>query len=225
MFAVIFEVVPKSDRWDEYLGLGRLLKPEVEAIDGFLDNERFESQRTEGRVLSLSTWRDEKALIRWRTHAAHHAVQEKGRFAVFADYRLRVAEVVADSHVPPGLTVRQQRLDETEVGDARCVTLSEVPGAAGRPASVDLAGALGMPAAGAGGLVDREVFESLYNPGKLLLLGAWSDAGAAEAWVPRAPASGTLRHRRVRIVRDYGMRDRREAPQFYPEVEPPPRTG
>jgi hypothetical protein len=28
-----------------------------------------------------------------------------------------------------------------------------------------------------------------------------------------------LRHRHVRIVRDYGLFDRREAPQFYPEVE------
>jgi hypothetical protein len=27
-----------------------------------------------------------------------------------------------------------------------------------------------------------------------------------------------LRHRVVRIVRDYGMFDRREAPQYYPEV-------
>jgi hypothetical protein len=27
-----------------------------------------------------------------------------------------------------------------------------------------------------------------------------------------------LRHRQVRVVRDYGMRDRREAPQYYPEV-------
>jgi hypothetical protein len=37
-------------------------------------------------VLSLSTWRDEKALIRWRTLGVHHEVQEKGRFEVFEDY-------------------------------------------------------------------------------------------------------------------------------------------
>jgi len=215
MFAVIFEVVPKSDRWDEYLGLAKLLKPEVEAIDGFLDNERFESQRTKGRVLSLSTWRDEKALIRWRTHAMHNTVQEKGRSAVFADYRLRVAEVVADSHVPSGQTLRQQRLDETEVGEATRVTLSEWSGTGDQPATADLAGMLEMPVPGADGLVDREVFASLYNPGKLLLLGAWRDAGS---WVPRPPASGTLRHRWVRVVRDYGMRDRREAPRYYPAV-------
>ena len=69
MFAVIFEVVPKPERKDEYLELGRLLRPELEKIDGFLDNERFASQSVKGRVLSLSTWRDEKAVIRWRTLA------------------------------------------------------------------------------------------------------------------------------------------------------------
>ena len=36
----------------------------LESVEGFIDNERFESKRTEGRVLSHSTWRDEKAVIR-----------------------------------------------------------------------------------------------------------------------------------------------------------------
>jgi hypothetical protein len=27
-----------------------------------------------------------------------------------------------------------------------------------------------------------------------------------------------IRHRQVRVIRDYGMFDRREAPQFYPDV-------
>ncbi len=79
MFAVIFEVQPKKERWNDYLDLAKYLKPKLEAIDGFIDNERFESKRTKGRVLSLSTWRDEKAVVRWRTHGEHHGVQEKGR--------------------------------------------------------------------------------------------------------------------------------------------------
>jgi hypothetical protein len=36
---------------------------------------------------------------------------------------------------------------------------------------------------------------------------------------PTVPAGHELRHRQVRIIRDYGMQDRREAPQFYPPVE------
>ena len=218
MFAVIFEVTPKQERWDEYLELAKLLRPEIEAIDGFIDNERFVSQRTKGRLLSLSTWRDEKAVIRWRTLALHHQVQEKGRFAVFQDYHLRVGEITADSHVPPGQTLREQRLDETEVGAAKYVTVSELVAVGDKPATEDPAGELGLPQTGAQGLIDQEVYASIYNTGKLLLLASWRDANATAAWTPRMRGQSGLRHRAVRIVRDYGMFDRREAPQYYPDV-------
>jgi heme-degrading monooxygenase HmoA len=219
MFAVIFEVVPKPERKDEYLELGKLLRPEIEKIDGFMDNERFASQRSQGRVLSLSTWRDEKAVIRWRTLAVHHQVQEKGRFEVFLDYHLRVGEFTADNQLPAGQTLLQQRLDETEVGDARFVTISELSGVGEKPATDDLAGELRAPSVGTQGLLDYDIYESLYNPGKLLLLGSWHDSGTAGDWTPRTPRRGALRHRQVRIVRDYGMFDRREAPQYYPDVQ------
>lgn len=218
MFAVIFEVVPKPERKDEYLELARFLRPELEKIDGFLDNERFASLSVKGRVLSLSTWRDEKAVIRWRTLAVHHKVQEKGRFEVFQDYHLRVGEFTSDSQAPPG-SLRQQRLDETEVGDAKAMTISELPAVSGdRPAPDTLSADLGLPPVGSQGLVDQDTYESIYSPGKLLLLGSWSSADAAGAWTPRPPRQGELRHRRVRVVRDYGMLERREAPQYYPEV-------
>lgn len=219
MFAVIFEVQPKRERFDDYLALAGQLRPEIEKIDGFIDNERFASKRTEGRLLSLSTWRDEKAVIRWRTLGVHHAAQEKGRFAIFAAYHLRVGEITADTHIPAGQRLANQRLDETEIGAAKSVTISElVPPAGGATASPDIAAALGLPG-GAAGPLDHEVFESITSPGKLLLLASWRDAGAADQWQPRAPAAGALRHRQVRIVRDYGMTDRREAPQYYPPVQ------
>ena len=219
MFAVIFEVVPKQERWNQYLDLAKLLRPEIERIDGFIDNERFESRRTKGRLLSLSTWRDEKAVIRWRTLAIHHQVQEKGRFEVFQDYHLRVGEFIADSGLPRGQTLPQQRFDETEVGQAKIVTISELaPAPEGSLATDDLAAELGVPGAGAQGLLDSELYESIYTAGKLLLLGSWSGVHAADAWKPRPPPRGELRHRQVRIVRDYGMFDRREAPQYYPDV-------
>ena len=67
MFAVIFEVNPKPEQWEAYLGYAELLRPELEQTDGFIENERFSSLRREGWLLSLSIWRDEKAVIRWRT--------------------------------------------------------------------------------------------------------------------------------------------------------------
>jgi heme-degrading monooxygenase HmoA len=221
MFAVIFEVQPKKERWDDYLNLAKQLKPKLEAIDGFIDNERFASRRAEGRLLSLSTWRDEKAVVRWRTHGEHHGVQEKGRLEVFEDYHLRVGEITTDTRPPKGVTIAQQRLDETEVGAAKAVTITEITPDDG--ASPDrLPADLGFDAT-ANGLVEHELFNSIYAPGKFLLLASWRDADAAGAWKPVAmPVAKSLRHRRVRIVRDYGMFDRREAPQFYPAVEARP---
>lgn len=222
MFVVIFEVQPKQERWDDYLGLAKELKPKLEAIDGFIDNERFESKRRKGCVLSLSTWRDEKAVVRWRTQGEHHGVQEKGRFEIFEDYHLRVGEITADSQPPNGLTLDEKRFDETEVGKAKVATITEVSlgetGTAGATAE-QLPAHLGLDLS-ANGLVDHDVFESIYNPGKLLLLVSWRDANAAKAWRPARPKRAkSIRHRQVRIVRDYGMFERREAPQFYPDVQ------
>ena len=126
MFAVIFEVQPKPGRFEEYLNYAKYLKPELEKIDGFIDNERFASKRNGSRVLSLSTWRNEKAVVRWRTRGVHHEVQQKGRFEVFEDYHLRVGEITADTHIPKDQTLEDQRLDETEIAEAKVATISEL---------------------------------------------------------------------------------------------------
>jgi heme-degrading monooxygenase HmoA len=220
MFSVIFIVQPKKSRFDDYLGLAKFLKPELEKIDGFIDNERFVSERAKGRVLSLSTWRDEKAVIRWRTLAVHHGVQEKGRSGIFDDYHLRVGEITADNEVPEGQKLQELRFDTTETGKAKVVTLSELtPGNGEKPANADIVADIGLPNVGTDGIIDYEVFESIYHPDKLLLLTSWPDAAAADQWKPKILARGTLRHRHVRIIRDYGMMDRREAPQYYPTPE------
>jgi hypothetical protein len=69
------------------------------------------------------------------------------------------------------------------------------------------------------GLLGHEIFESIINPGKLLLLVDWKDENAARAWQPASFAGiDSLRHRQVRMIRVYGMHDRAEAPQFYPST-------
>jgi len=96
MIAVIFEVEPDPARQREYLATAQALRASLEAIDGFVSVERFESLTQPGRLLSLSFWRDEDAVQRWRTLEAHQAAQTAGRDGVFRDYRLRVAHVVRD---------------------------------------------------------------------------------------------------------------------------------
>ncbi|KAB1073972.1 antibiotic biosynthesis monooxygenase family protein [Methylobacterium planeticum] len=219
MFSVIFEVHPGTGQKDAYLEHAKVLKPELAAIDGFIDNERFASRTRPGWVLSHSTWRDEKSVIRWRTHAGHHLIQEKGRFEVFSDYHLRVGEVTTDSHPPQGHAVREQRLDATEIGRAKMCQLCEVTPREGQSLPDDLAGALGLDAA-AVGLVASDLFNSIYNSGKAMLLLSWADSDAASAFAPLAPPQAeSTRVRRVRVIRDYGMFDRRESPQFYPPVD------
>ena len=47
-------------------------------------------------MVSLSFFRDEEAVAKWRNTSAHRATQRRGRGGVFADYRLRVARVERD---------------------------------------------------------------------------------------------------------------------------------
>ncbi len=228
MFAVIFVVQPRQECWSDYLDLAKFLKPKLEAIDGFIENERFESKRRKGRLLSLSVWRDEKALVRWRTQGEHHGVQEKGRFEIFEDYHLSVGEIIADSDPPKGPRVEETRFDETATGGAKVATIAEftvMDGGDVGATSDTLPARLGIDVR-LDGLVDLEAFESISSPGRLLLLAFWRDAEAAKRWRPANPAGAeTVRRRHVRIIRDYGMFDRREAPQYYREVEPSRRTA
>ena len=220
MFSVLFEVHPKSDQWDAYLGYARLLRPELERVEGFVDNIRYRSLNREGWILSLSTWRDEKSLVRWRTQAMHHDVQEKGRLEVLLDYHLRVGQLTRDTRPPEGHVLHEQRLDETETGAATTVTLIDARRPAGWVEKVspdDVARWLGL-APEASGLVAWDVFDAVLTPGDIVLLMSWRDQAAAEAFEAATGLQEGARWRRVRIVRDYGMFDRRESPQYYPEV-------
>jgi heme-degrading monooxygenase HmoA len=225
MFTVVFEVHPAPGKKDQYLGLAKRLKPILESIDGFIDNERFESKRRVEWVLSLSTWRDEKAVARWRSNGEHHNIQGQGRDGIFSDYHLRVCEVITDTHPPKGLQVIEQRLDVSEIGAAKALAITEVSPAPGATFSIPpdlLIAHLGFDPS-AEGLVEYDIFESITNSGKMLLLTSWKSAEDSARWGPNSFDSvASLRHRRVRNVRDYGMYDRREAAQYYPEAKVQP---
>ena len=96
MIAVIFEAHPHAAFRDDYFRIAAELRPLLDEIDGFISIERFQSLSDEGRILSLSFWRDEAAVAQWRTLEAHRAAQAQGRASIFQDYRLRIAHVVRD---------------------------------------------------------------------------------------------------------------------------------
>lgn len=221
MFSVIFEVHPKPDQWDAYLGEAKMLRPELERVDGFIDNIRYKSLTRDGWILSLSGWRDEKSVVRWRTATRHHMVQERGRSEILLDYHLRVGEVTRDTRVPVGQKIEEQRLDATEVGEGTTITFIDAQWpsrSCDTMNATETARFLGFKP-DAAGLASWDVYDAVLTPGDLILMMVWKTKGDADAfarWVVM-PLGSRLRH--VRVVRDYGMFDRREAPQYYPPVK------
>jgi len=240
MFAVVFEVDPRRGQVDEYLSLAGMLRPELDGSEGFLSVEWFTSRGRPGWMLSLSFWRDEAAVVRWRAHVLHHEVQERARSEVFGDYRLRVGRVVADDapgqlQQGPGL---RRAHDDSTAHPPNFVAILEV-GLAGDAAGQrpDLA-ALGSYPERMAGFLGGDWFDSIYVEGKRVQVTSWRDEAAALAWHGRAlaaltgplamgnstdtaPAEGTgaaYRLRVTEVARDYGMFDRTEAPQYHSPI-------
>lgn len=94
MHVVVFEVTVKPEVGQRYFDLAAELRPELEKIDGFISVERFESIVTPNKYVSLSFWRDERAVAHWREQGAHRVAQALGKKEIFADFRISVAEVL-----------------------------------------------------------------------------------------------------------------------------------
>jgi heme-degrading monooxygenase HmoA len=96
MIAVIFEFSAAEGRFADYKQLADGLGAEVRQFDGFLSIERFQSISDPARFVSLSFWRDEEAVRKWRNLQKHREAQAKGRGGIFSGYRLRICEVIRD---------------------------------------------------------------------------------------------------------------------------------
>lgn len=109
MIAIIFEVMPADGQKDAYLDIAATMRPMVEQVEGFISVERFQSLTNPDKLLSISFFEDEDAVLRWRKLAAHRNAQSKGRNGVFSDYRLRVCHVIRDY----GMFDRDQAPDDS----------------------------------------------------------------------------------------------------------------
>lgn len=96
MFVVIFEVWIKGDKKNDYLDIASKLNLELKKIDGFISIERFQSISNPSKLLSLSFWRDENAVKRWRNMENHRLAQSQGINFIFKDYRIRVGSISRD---------------------------------------------------------------------------------------------------------------------------------
>ncbi|WP_340677057.1 antibiotic biosynthesis monooxygenase [Paraglaciecola sp.] len=96
MICVIFEVIPKEERKNEYFAIASELKVTLAEMEGFISIERFQSLADQNKFLSLSFWKDEESVKAWREQTFHRQAQVKGRNQIFDNYRLRVATVLRD---------------------------------------------------------------------------------------------------------------------------------
>ena len=96
MIAVIFEFTAAPGRRQDYLDLAAGLSDAVKGFDGFISIERFQSLAAPEKFVSLSFWRDEEAVRKWRNLQKHREAQAKGRDGIFSEYRLRVCTVLRD---------------------------------------------------------------------------------------------------------------------------------
>jgi pimeloyl-ACP methyl ester carboxylesterase/heme-degrading monooxygenase HmoA len=106
---------------------------------------------------------------------------------------------------------------------AIAVIFEVIPSSAGKQEYLDLAAKLKPELVKIDGFISIERFQSLSNPDKILSLSFWRDEQAVSQWRNTemhrmAQAKGRqgvftdYRLRVVRVIRDYGMYDRKEAP-------------
>lgn len=201
MIALFFEVTPKIGEENRYLDIAARLKPALEANGGLLFLDRYKSHARPRTLLSHQIWADEASLVRWRTNGPHHAAQSAGRARVFDDYRLRVGPVIAEGGEGGGVVPQIEGLayNDPLITPERFVIVVR---SHTRPLPVGAAG---------------EVFESVYRDKEFAWVGTVADrAEGYEALRRVAAEEGVSAAQLCLVSRDYGLNDRREAPQYFP---------
>jgi heme-degrading monooxygenase HmoA len=206
MIALFFEVQTRPGHRDQYLNLAASLRPALDAIGGCLFIDRFSSLTRENLLLSYQIWQDEGAMTAWRVHGHHHDVQTVGREKVFSDYRIRIAQVIHEER--PGQPVWQPERRTPYNDPAR------------RPSTFVLLAESNHAELPMQTEWKREAFKSVYRDGTYAhLIDVTDQQSGVELGRCLLTDSTTEYFRIVEVMRDYGMYDRTEAPQYYPPVE------
>jgi heme-degrading monooxygenase HmoA len=205
MISQFFEVQIKEGHVDQYLDLAASLKPGLVAMGGCLFIDRFKSLTRENLLLSYQIWQDEGSMVAWRVNATHHKVQETGREEVFSDYRIRIAQVVHEAR--PGRPIWQpERL--TPYNDPSRRRPTYVIASESKNAELPVTTQW-----------RRDSFKSVYREGCFAHLVDLPNYPSGLEFGDRLFADPTTEYFRVfEVMRDYGMYDRGEAPQYYPPV-------
>ncbi|MPZ57820.1 MAG: antibiotic biosynthesis monooxygenase [Rhizobiales bacterium] len=200
MIGLFFEVMPRPGHEQAYFDIAAGLQPELDKNPGLLFIDRFKSLSRSGIVLSHSHWRDEASLAAWRTHVKHHAAQVAGRQQHFEDYRLRIGQLVCE-WLPNAGDLR--RIETTNSYNDPTLQRERFIVVSTANTSVE---------AGA----ESEVMVSVSREHEYIALAPIRSLPDGLKAVEHFSLTGAMTSVRLYLVsRDYGMYDRREAPQYY----------
>jgi len=205
MMSLFFEVEVRPERAEQYLNLAASLKPRLDAMGGCLFLDRFKSLSRDNLLLSYQIWQDEGAMTAWRVDAQHHKVQTLGREKVFSGYRLRIAQVIHEARRGQPIWRPERRTPYNDPARRKptYMLVSESTSAT-PPVRSDWS---------------NDAFASVYREGQFAHLIELPDIRSGVAFGDRLLTDPTTEYVRiVEVIRDYGMYDRSEAPQYYPPL-------
>jgi heme-degrading monooxygenase HmoA len=91
-YAVIFSIVRAKVDEAEHEAMGEKMVALAMQQDGFLGFE-YSPETPDGFSLSVSYWRDEDSIRRWKAHAEHLVAQKLGKDKWYPAYAIKVARV------------------------------------------------------------------------------------------------------------------------------------
>ncbi|MEM9234677.1 MAG: antibiotic biosynthesis monooxygenase, partial [Pseudomonadota bacterium] len=94
---------------DGYEQTAQRMSALAEGQPGYLGHES--TRGTDGFGITVSYWKSEEDIARWKSHAEHFAAQEEGIHRFYEHYELRVARVERAYSGPEG---RGMNTDEEE---------------------------------------------------------------------------------------------------------------
>lgn len=213
MFSVLIEAQPRQGQWDAYFANAAALRPELERAPGFVDNIRYRSLSRDGWIGSLSLWSDEASVIGWHTRMHDKESKEKDWSSLLTDYRLRVGEVTSDTRLAENQEIAAREPGDAEAGEGTYMTLIDAKQTpewvhSNNPQEVALY--LGFDLYSYGNCISWDVFDSLLNPGEIMLVVTWKDAESANDHAATQIVPDDARVRVVRVTRDDPMSGQRE---------------
>ena len=92
MIAVIFKAKIRHGMEEEYSRIASAIEPILKEIDGFISIERFYGKDEDRRVVSISYWESEEAVLKWREHDKLRLASTMGGSEIFESHSSEVLE-------------------------------------------------------------------------------------------------------------------------------------